>query len=93
MRGDMAILHHPRGPVARLVDALPAVLRQNARGEWAINLQYGRCTRTAEEPPSLGHVPVVATQDGPVIRFDEYAEIFDIAVKVAKGLTCGVKRR
>ena len=26
-----------------------------------------------------------------MIRFDEYAETFDIAVKVAKLLTCGVK--
>jgi len=67
MTGDMAILHHQRGPVARAGRRSPSGLRQN--------------------------VPVVATQDGQVIRFDEYAEIFDIAVKVAKRLTCGVKRR
>ena len=93
MTGDMAILHHQRGPVARAGRRSPSGLRQNARREWGDQLAVRASHKNGEEPPSLGHVPVVATQDGQVIRFDEYAEIFDIAVKVAKRLTCGVKRR
>jgi hypothetical protein len=92
MRGDMAILHLSEALSPGLVDALPAVSVRTLAVNGAIKLAV-RASHKNGEPPSLGHVPVVATQDGQVIRIDEYAKIFDIAVKVAKRLTCGVKRR
>lgn len=70
-----------------LVAALPHLSTADLATNGAINLQYRPGSKDDDEPSSLGHVPVVRTAAGEEVRFEEYAQIFDTAVKLARKLT------
>lgn len=65
---------------------LPSISAASLATNGCILLQYGRYRQGVKEPASFGHVPVVGNQDGETFRFDEYTQVFDRGVAVARRL-------